>query len=628
MLSPKWTSAPLPRSRTGRKLKKNRPSSVPTTLFSIPKKRAAESEVPEESSPPPPSKVAKTEDGSSPKSSPVPTPAPSRAPSPALSSKGKIEPETAKEPRKETGVPLPRAITEGVTLFAPKVDRPPVCIRPSGPLAGGPTEFPIANWSHENLGWETLDKVDGCRMIPFWHFGDDIEEDGEPDIEGIKKMVRPHLHYCGFDEKDEVTITPFSKGFHSLLFKVSAEGRKDVLLRIPMPLVPWYRMQSEVATMEYVRLNTTVPIPRVYAFDSSRSNGMNLEWMLLEKIEGTSYAKKEPEMSYEARKALHLQVADWVDQISRLRFSHIGCLYRNWDPNSPEYLQFFLGPAVHGDFIYKRRLGYPVHRGPFNNVVDYYRSHIDLTLAEMLDEETRKEIKMDEKRLAGLKENPPPDFNIDDYDAFTEYDAEKLRLLPDYCLKLNSLLPHIHSHGALKELSTSLSHWDLSRRNIIVNDEGRAVALIDWEQVMTLPDMAVGPVPTFVAEDAMDSRYMKPKAENQEEGDDSTSEHPILERHAFYHRLWELNSPFLACDRSQIVPNIRLVQLKLRATRLKDECWYEPKLADIEFLQQWWVRDVFGPHPGKSRVEYEDVESKLNCRNFEANLKRQMDTLD
>ncbi|OCL02564.1 hypothetical protein AOQ84DRAFT_276170, partial [Glonium stellatum] len=91
--------------------------------------------------------------------------------------------------------------------------------------------------------------------------------------------------------------------------------------------VPWYKVQSEVATIEYVRLHTTIPVPRVYAFDSSMRNAVGLEWILMEKVQGRSYGVAADYMDVEEKMEVQRKVADWMDQMSKLTFDQIGSLY-------------------------------------------------------------------------------------------------------------------------------------------------------------------------------------------------------------------------------------------------------------------------------------------------------------
>ena len=53
-----------------------------------------------------------------------------------------------------------------------------------------------------------------------------------------------------------------------------------------MPVDPFYKTESEVATLKYLGSNTEIPVATVIAWDSSLKNELGYEWILLEKLAG------------------------------------------------------------------------------------------------------------------------------------------------------------------------------------------------------------------------------------------------------------------------------------------------------------------------------------------------------
>lgn len=47
--------------------------------------------------------------------------------------------------------------------------------------------------------------------------------------------------------------------------------------------------KNEVATLNYVKQRTTIPVPTVIVSDSSSENDLGYEWILMEKIPGLVY---------------------------------------------------------------------------------------------------------------------------------------------------------------------------------------------------------------------------------------------------------------------------------------------------------------------------------------------------
>ena len=52
-----------------------------------------------------------------------------------------------------------------------------------------------------------------------------------------------------------------------------------------MPLVPYYRVESELTVLSYLMKNMSNPVPRVIPFGSSAAIDLGFEWILLGRIE-------------------------------------------------------------------------------------------------------------------------------------------------------------------------------------------------------------------------------------------------------------------------------------------------------------------------------------------------------
>lgn len=72
----------------------------------------------------------------------------------------------------------------------------------------------------------------------------------------------------------------------------------EILLRLSLPLGPYFHMESDVATAHFAKVRS-VPVPRIYAYDSSAINCLGIEWQLVEKITGTDVNSVDEIMSEE-----------------------------------------------------------------------------------------------------------------------------------------------------------------------------------------------------------------------------------------------------------------------------------------------------------------------------------------
>lgn len=141
----------------------------------------------------------------------------------------------------------------------------PLCVSHSDPpnlstkLIEGKMEWEYDCWDHDyNAKWTS-----------------------EPDLDAIKEIVQSHYRISGLPN-DDITVTFLAEGtFHKVytIASTDAAGKlHQCVFRCGLPVCPWYKLQAEVAIMEFVRRNTkTIPVPKVFAFDSSMDNPLGLE---------------------------------------------------------------------------------------------------------------------------------------------------------------------------------------------------------------------------------------------------------------------------------------------------------------------------------------------------------------
>lgn len=181
------------------------------------------------------------------------------------------------------------------------------------------------------------------------------------------------------------------------------------VMRMASPVYPWFKVEAEVATMEYVRRHSvSIPVPRVLLYDSSsmgHGNTLGYEWILMEYMPGVEFHEAVHDMTLPQKLQLAQTVADWEDELSRLRFPAIGSIYftnsvakaargsassgsgllpHPWrlcehDPD------FCIGPAVLQEFLGNWRLSYPFFKGPFGDEGDLARSIVACRKFEVRD---------------------------------------------------------------------------------------------------------------------------------------------------------------------------------------------------------------------------------------------------
>lgn len=91
----------------------------------------------------------------------------------------------------------------------------------------------------------------------------------ESNIAKVESLARkrPKL-----EQSDNCHVTFYAQGAFNKLYKIETEDGCE-LMRVSLPVDPRNKVNSEVATMDFVGRNTDIPVPRVFAFDDSGGGG-------------------------------------------------------------------------------------------------------------------------------------------------------------------------------------------------------------------------------------------------------------------------------------------------------------------------------------------------------------------
>lgn len=128
--------------------------------------------------------------------------------------------------------------------------------------------------SRPGLIWE-----DGTLggFIPRWAY--------EPDIEAIQHVASKALNR-------PCSVSFFCQGAFNRLYHVHCEQNEQnaqengYLMRVSLPVDPKFKTLSEIATLAWLQEHTSLPVPKVVAYDSSNATELGFEWILMEKIPG------------------------------------------------------------------------------------------------------------------------------------------------------------------------------------------------------------------------------------------------------------------------------------------------------------------------------------------------------
>ncbi|KAL2265317.1 hypothetical protein VTJ83DRAFT_6417 [Remersonia thermophila] len=325
------------------------------------------------------------------------------------------------------------------------------------------------------------------------------DDDHEGWVKNIRAILASHLPDLATSD-----ITYFAKGTFNRLYSITNpdwEG-KAYVFRVSIPVEPFFKTESEVATMEYVRRHTSMPIPRVIAFSSSDDNELGHEWILMEMMPGQPLRTLWPRMPEEARVAVFAELAQHVKQLVALRFSKLGSIYFSdvadhvlpledaalpagpspnhkpcEAPGAPGIKLdrdigpgngFVLGRLVAQDFFFDKRIYYPGTRGPFTTT----RSLIDVR-ASLL-----------ERRLRDLSPVPNQPWYCEMDREVSRHHARVLAIFQ----RLKALIPRLVPEHNGPEDAGVLWHDDLSEHNLLLDPVTfKLTAVLDWESVGVVP---------------------------------------------------------------------------------------------------------------------------------------------
>jgi hypothetical protein len=165
-----------------------------------------------------------------------------------------------------------------------------------------------------------------------------------------------------------------------------------LVLRIGWPLAPKYKLESDVATMTFARREAGLPVPKVLWYDSSASNPWDLQWSVVEFVDGPAFELVDAlwdNPQCEAMKNLAEIINGHCESLTKCHnFDKIGSLYfaeHEWNTCGPMGVEgYVVGPSAEFKFWMGPRAYYvDLPRGPFNSVEDYISAHVELHIRDL-----------------------------------------------------------------------------------------------------------------------------------------------------------------------------------------------------------------------------------------------------
>ncbi|KAF2267784.1 kinase-like protein [Lojkania enalia] len=282
----------------------------------------------------------------------------------------------------------------------------------------------------------------------------------EPDIEAVQRIASKALARA-------CSVSFFCQGAFNKLYHVQCEQnarQSSYLMRVSLPVDPKFKTLSEVATLVWIQQHTSLPVPKIVAYDCSHANTLGFEWILMEKMPGRPLADVWRSMTWARKEKLVAKVAHYSAEL---------------------FSKLFRCNSFGGDHF-----TYDVSRGPFNLSAEWLRARLQFNQLDC--EKTIRE--------------------SNDEDDIEE--AEKTLAVVKRLIKAVGLMFVDDS-----KVSTVLLHDDLSQHNILVDDDGELQGIIDWECTSAVPPWKAAQFPQFLEGSRRERKPMREAYSANERGE-------------------------------------------------------------------------------------------------------------
>jgi len=382
----------------------------------------------------------------------------------------------------------------------------------------------------------------------------------EPDVEAIAKIARCKL---GVLAESQCTVKFLAQGAFNKVYTIQCDDNKEYIMRVTLPVRPRLKTMSDCATIQCVRHHTDIPAPRVLHYNALRNDEVGFEWMIQERVSGSSLKSQWHQISWLEKELVVRKITEYLTQLFRKRFSRMGNIYDTQDlqqlseqdlpdamllsaDHSTADTAFSMSEIVSIPFFYNDHGFVDVERGPYKHSREWLAAQLQFALhdADNLpvathgedDNSTNEEIpglfplKDDNSQLENDSEDDWTDTDsemsdIDPSDTNTnttmsrdteepsgtmhesdsecsEPDTDSPAAIKTRIARLQSLLPKVFP--PTDKDTFILHHQDLSCNNIMLSNTHSLAGIIDWECVHTTPLWLACQIPKFLHSSSRD----------------------------------------------------------------------------------------------------------------------------
>ncbi|OGM47467.1 hypothetical protein ABOM_002621 [Aspergillus bombycis] len=286
------------------------------------------------------------------------------------------------------------------------------------------------------------------------------------------------------------------EGNFNKAFLLTMDDGHEVVAKVPCPNAgpPSLTTASEVATLNFLRSRTSIPVPEVFAWNSDPTNSVGAEYIIMEKFPGVALGRKWDGMNMPERYEIISQIIRMETELRKMVLPAYGSLYlRDSLRSLPRDFQYHPLPAdLDPDGLFC--VGPSCHRnewrgisgtsdekqytGPWSSLLNFALSNPQRALAHIAS--SRVEVQEHLNRFGRAQ-------SMDEYISLLH--------------KMIETLPILSSNPEVLEVSPPvLWHTDLHLHNILVAPDNPTTiqGIIDWQSTQSAPLFTQARFPEFL----------------------------------------------------------------------------------------------------------------------------------
>ncbi|OJD21311.1 hypothetical protein ACJ73_07348 [Blastomyces percursus] len=200
-------------------------------------------------------------------------------------------------------------------------------------------------------------------------------------VDGLKAVASKAVN-----ARSCTSITKLSEGSYNKVYLLVMDNGVQVVARIPNPyLPPRVSTASEVATLDFLRTELDIPVPRVLAWSSKKDQLVGAEYIVMEMAPGEELGKSWMSMDISEKVNIVPQLANIQARACSVDFKSYGSLYYRDDVDGCQDIpsnsdRFCIGPAAAISFWEAEREAMDKYRGPWTSPESYAK---DIARREM-----------------------------------------------------------------------------------------------------------------------------------------------------------------------------------------------------------------------------------------------------